>query len=263
MRRSAELNEITDISSITHSANGSGKTPLLEQGDRLTRPEFELRYEAMPELKKAELIEGIVYMGSPVKHKHGQPHGQIMAWLGVYAAATAGTEVSDNTTIRLDEDNEPQPDACLRILEEYGGQSYVDEDDYLSGTPELIAEIVSSSAAYDLPDKLNVYRRHGVQEYVIWRTRDKQLAWFYLEQGHYVRQTPEAKGIIASRVFPGLRLAVSARLAGEMAVVLHELQKGLASAAHKSFVRQLAAPQRKLKKQSGSITKKTPGRKKR
>ncbi|MFN7945690.1 MAG: Uma2 family endonuclease [Blastocatellia bacterium] len=263
MKRSAELNEVTDISSITHSANGSGTTPPLEQGDRLTRHEFELRYEAMPELKKAELIEGIVYMGSPVKYKHGRHHRQLNHWLSAYCVETPGTDVADNVTNRLDEDNDPQPDLLLRIEEEYGGQSRVDEDGYLSGAPELIAEIASSSAAYDLHDKLNVYRRHGVQEYVVWRVRDKQLDWFCLEQGHYVRQTPDAKGMIASNIFPGLRLAVGALLAGEMAAVLNELHKGLASAAHKSFVRRLAAQKRKLKKQSGSVTKKTQSRKKR
>lgn len=34
----------------------------LENGDRLSRFEFEHRYQAMPELKKAELVEGVVYI---------------------------------------------------------------------------------------------------------------------------------------------------------------------------------------------------------
>ena len=46
----------------------------LENGDRLTRAEFERRYEAMPSLKKAELIEGEVYVASPVRHnRHSKP----------------------------------------------------------------------------------------------------------------------------------------------------------------------------------------------
>lgn len=40
------------------------KVPPLENGDNLTVAEFERRYEAMPELKKAELINGIVYIPS-------------------------------------------------------------------------------------------------------------------------------------------------------------------------------------------------------
>src|SRR5580692_489598 len=54
---------------------GNGATPPLENGDRLTRAEFERRYDAMPRLKKAELIEGEVYMPSPVRHgQHSYPH---------------------------------------------------------------------------------------------------------------------------------------------------------------------------------------------
>ena len=147
----------------------------LENGDRLTRIEFERRYTAMPQLKKAELIEGIVHMGSPVRAKsHGQPHAAIMAMLSVYWVATPGVSLLDNVTVRLDLDNEPQPDALLRI--ESGGRSIVSDDDYLEGAPELIAEIAASSAAYDLYDKKQVYRRNGVQEYIIWQVFDRKLA---------------------------------------------------------------------------------------
>jgi hypothetical protein len=49
--------------------------PLLEPGDRLSREEFERRYDRIPQLKKAELIEGTVYMPSPVRAaKHAGPH---------------------------------------------------------------------------------------------------------------------------------------------------------------------------------------------
>ena len=44
---------------------GHGAVAPLENGDRLTRAEFERRYDAMPHVKKAELIEGEVYMPSP------------------------------------------------------------------------------------------------------------------------------------------------------------------------------------------------------
>src|SRR5580704_12546620 len=83
--------------------------PPLEPGDRLTREEFERRYEAMPHLKKAELIEGVVYMPSPVRHRrHGHPHFQLIGWLAAYEAATPGVEGGDNSTARLDLPNEPQ-----------------------------------------------------------------------------------------------------------------------------------------------------------
>jgi Uma2 family endonuclease len=142
-----------------------GTLPPLENDDRLTRSDFEQRYDAMPHVKKAELIEGIVYMLSPVRvRSHGKPHGQIMGWISVYSAATPGVDFADNTTLRLDADNEPQPDAMLWVAAAAGGHANVSDDDYLEGSPELIVEVAASSASYDLHVKREVYRRNGVQE---------------------------------------------------------------------------------------------------
>jgi len=144
----------------------------LQNGDRLTRSEFERRYNAMPTTKKAELIEGVVYIPSPVNHKaHGEPHANLLTMLGVYRIGTLGTELSDSATVRLDLDNEPQPDILLRIQKAAGGSSIVDKDGYIQGSPEFIAEIANSTASYDMHDKLNAYRRNGVQEYLVWLVR--------------------------------------------------------------------------------------------
>ncbi|MCY7276936.1 MAG: Uma2 family endonuclease [Phormidesmis sp. CAN_BIN44] len=215
--------------------------PRLENGDRLTRTEFERRYAATPEKFKAELIEGIVYVASPVRVKnHGRPHAQIMTWLGVYHAATPGVDFADNTTTRLDLDNEPQPDALLRIEPEVGGRSRITKDDYIEGAPELIVEIAASSASYDMNTKLNAYRRNGVQEYIVWQVYENQIAWFCLQEGEYIRLQPDATGMIRSRVFPGLWLAVDALLRGDLAIVLAELQTGLAISEHGEFVDRLS-----------------------
>jgi len=214
--------------------------PPLENGDHLTRYEFERRYEARPDIKKAELIERVVYMPSPVRARsHGGPHGQIIAWLGVYSAATPGVEFYDNVTVRLDLDNEPQPDALLRLEPEAGGNSRVSAEDYVEGAPELIVEIAASSVSYDLHDKLRVYRRNGVPEYMVWRVYDKQVDWFRLIQAEYVPLTPDESGVVHSQVFPGLCLVVSALLEGDLAKVLAELQKGLETAEHAAFVERL------------------------
>jgi len=214
--------------------------PPLESGDQLTRREFERRYNAMPHIKKAELIEGVVYIASPVRYKsHGQPHSRIMTWLGVYWAATPGVQLADNTTVRLDADNEVQPDALLRIEPAQGGSSRISDDDYIEGAPELIVEIAYTSTAYDLHDKLKVYRRNGVQEYVVWRTYDNLLDWFRLHEGEYLSLTPDASGVVKSEVFPGLRLVVTALLEGDLAKVLSELQKGLETDKHTAFVERL------------------------
>lgn len=204
--------------------------PPLQAGDRLSRAEFERRYDAMPDLKKAELIEGVVYMPSPVRSRHhGQPHFDMISWLGVYAAATPGVGRGDNTSLRLDLDNEPQPDAFLLWLPEHGGQARIDEDDYVAGAPELIVEVAASSVSYDLHVKLNVYRRNGVREYVVWRVLDRQLDWFVLRDGGYERLPAGDDGVYRSEVFPDLWLDAGAMLAGDMRKVLQVVQQGLAA----------------------------------
>ncbi|MEN9202052.1 MAG: Uma2 family endonuclease [Thermostichus sp. DG_1_6_bins_120] len=215
-----------------------GKLPPLESGDRLTRSEFERRYEAMPHLKKAELIEGIVYVASPLRATaHGGPHGDIVGWLWTYKVATPGVDLYDNPTVRLDASNEVQPDAVLRRTS--GGQSWISPDDYIEGAPELVAEIAASSASHDLHDKLRVYSRNGVQEYIVWRTYSQQVDWFYLEAGEYKPLPADAQGVLCSRQFPGLWLAAPALLAGELAAVLQTLQQGIATPDHRAFVESL------------------------
>ena len=210
------------------------KTPPLENGDQLSRQEFERRYQNLSEVKKAELIEGIVYMSSPVRvRSHGEPHSDILTWLGVYKAATIGVMSADNTTVRLDADNEVQPDALLRI--KIAGQSTISDDDYIEGAPELLVEIAASTASYDLHEKLKVYRRHGVQEYIIWRVYDVQLDWFRLTDGEYLPLESNQDKIFCSQVFPGLWLDKNALLSGNLAAVLAILQQGIASQEYQIF----------------------------
>ena len=211
--------------------------PPLENGDRLSRPEFERRYYIMHQIK-AELIEGIVYVPSPLRARsHGEPHAYVMGWLAVYKAATPGVQLLDNATVRLDADNEPQPDALLRIE---GGQSVISQDDYVEGAPELIVEIAASSASFDLHEKLKVYRRNQVQEYLVWRVYENQFDWFVLREGEYIQIEPNTEGTICSQVFSGLWLDKSALLAGNLARVLEVLQQGLSTKEHQAFVQKLS-----------------------
>jgi Uma2 family endonuclease len=215
--------------------------PALQNGDRLTRDEFERRYEAMPDIKKAELIEGTVYMPSPVHaNSHGRPHSAIVGWLLTYDAATPRVTSYDNTTVRLDLDNEPQPDGLLRIDEDAGGQSRISDDDYVEGPPELIVEIAHSSAAYDLHDKKRAYRRNGVQEYLVWQIEEEQVDWFVLEGGAYLSLSPDEDGRIESRTFPGLVLDVDALLKENFNAVLSVLQEQTGTESHQAFIERLA-----------------------
>lgn len=232
----------TSLTGIPEREQVSGtQVPPLENGDRLTRYEFERRYTANPQIKKAELIEGVVYVASPLRfERHANPHARIITWLGVYEAATPGAKLGDTPTVRLDLDNEPQPDAVLLLSHSIGGQARLSEDDYVEGAPELIAEIAASSATYDLGDKKNAYRRNGVQEYIVWQIFENKLDWFSLREGKYVSLELNADNVIRSRVFPGLWLAVGALLTGDMAKVLTVLQKGLNSPEHTEFVKRLS-----------------------
>jgi Uma2 family endonuclease len=221
-------------------ATGQNGTPALFPGDYLTRPEFERRYHAHPEIKKAELIEGIVYMPSPVRaDSHGDPHFLIIGWLAHYQAATPGVRGSDNATLRLDFLNEPQPDVILRLDPERGGRSQLGADGYLEGPPEFIVEIAASSASYDMNQKKEVYARHGVPEYLVLLTLEQDVAWFVLREGRYERQQPGDDGILRSEIFPGLWLRPDAIWANDLPSLLTTLQQGLASPEHAAFVERL------------------------
>jgi len=218
--------------------------PPLANGDHLTRAEFERRYAAQPQVKKAELIEGVVYMPSPVHlEKHSKPHSRIVGWLFNYAAATPGTDFGDNATVRLDLENEVQPDAFLRLLPEVGGRTRHSEDDYLDGSPELMVEVAASSASYDLHEKLRVYRRNGVQEYLVLLTHEQEIRWFYLVDGEYRLLLPDDTGVWQSQCFPGLHLHGNLFWADDMAGLLKWLHVGLTTAEHQTFVAQLQASQ--------------------
>jgi Uma2 family endonuclease len=221
-------------------APSNGAIPPLENGDRLTRAEFERRYEAMPELKQAELIEGVVHMPSPVRQRyHRRQHSHLNFWLCAYEGSTPGVEVGDSSTLWLDLDNMPQPDGLLFIQPEHGGRVRIGEKGYIEGAPDLVAEIASSSASYDLGDKLKAYRRNGAREYLVWRVLDRQIDWFRLHEERYAPLNPAADGILRSTVFPGLWLDSAAIMRGDVNAVFAVVQQGLNSPEHADFVAQL------------------------
>ena len=225
---------------LTQASSLQLAPPPLESGDRLRRAEFERRYQAMPWVKKAELVGRVVYVSPTVRQRsHGKPHAIIMGWLAIYTAATPGVDIGDNATVRLDLDNEPQPDALLRLEPEAGGLSRVGDDDYIEGPPELVVEVAASSASYDLHDKFDAYRRNMVQEYIVWRVYDQQLDWWELAEGDYQALAPDEHGILRSKVFPGLCLNAEALLRGDLAAVLAAQQQALGSAEHAAFVARL------------------------
>jgi Uma2 family endonuclease len=218
----------------------TGGIPPLENGDRLTRAEFEQRYDAMPELKKAELIEGVVHMPSPVRQRsHGRQHSHLNFWLCAYEGSTPGVEVGDNSTVQLDLENMSQPDSLLFVQPEHGGRVRIGAKGYIEGAPDLVADVASSSASYDLGDKLRAYRRNGAREYLVWRVLDRQIDWFNLRDERYELLDLAADALLRSRVFPGLWLDATALIRGDVNTVLTVVQRGLNSPEHAEFVAQL------------------------
>lgn len=217
------------------------RTPPLETGDHLSRPEFERRYAAASGVSRAELIRGIAFVSPPVSYVgHANPHFQIIALLGQYVLATPGVTGADNASVRFDLDNMPQPDVQLLISPGTRGGITIDEDDILSGVPNFILEVAASSASLDLHWKLDLYRSKGVQEYVVWRTFDGEMDYFILRDGQYQQHALQPSGELQSIVLPGLWLDVPAILAGNWVDAVKTLQRGIDSEAHRDFVQRLA-----------------------
>ena len=162
---------------------------------------------------KAELIEGVVYVASPVSDEHGGPHLKLAAWLAAYADEHQDVVGYDNVTLYLSPASMPQPDLMLRY--KVGGSSRT-EQGYIEGRPELVIEVAASSASLDLHAKLRMYQRAGVPEYLVWRTLDEEVDWFVLEGTEYVRLEPTDGGVIESRQFPGLRLSPALLINGRL-----------------------------------------------
>jgi Uma2 family endonuclease len=217
----------------------------LKNGDRMTREEFHAIYERSPEGFKAELIGGIVHVASPLGLPHGRAHLTLGTLFGTYAMHTPGVECADNTTVFLGRISEPQPDLILRILPENGGQSSTTADDYVSGAPELIAEVSDTTAALDLTAKRKDYKKYGVLEYLVLDVNQKALHWFDLPGGKEL--SPDSSGICRIRTFPGLWIHVAALLERNSSRLTGTLKKGIASSEHREFVKKLAARARETK----------------
>jgi Uma2 family endonuclease len=210
-------------------------TEPLQRGQRLTRKEFLRRWEAMPELKFAELINGVVYMPSPQTMEHGRTQSMVGTWLGNYSAYTPGC-VSGAQSTWLMLQSAPQPDLYLWILPEHGGQSGI-RGKYNSGAPELAAEICYSSAPYDLGVKKILYQKAKVREYVVFLVEEQEIRWHRLTGNVYELCAPTSRGLFRSAVFPGLWLDGPALWKHDLARVLRTLQRGLKSAEHVAFVK--------------------------
>jgi Uma2 family endonuclease len=227
------------MSTIPGSARGCVVTPLVA-GQRLDQATFHERYEQMPEGVRAELINGVVDMPSPVGPQHGRAMIPVLVWLSYYQEYTPGVEVLDNTSTVLDVKGEPQPDAQLRILSECGGQTQADRR-FVRGVPELVVEVSQATRYTDRGPKFDAYERAGVPEYIVRALDPDELLWFVLRDGKLVELAADSDGLYRSRVFPGLWLDPQAMIAGNTRRLREVLDRGLATDEHASFIARLAA----------------------
>ena len=216
---------------------------LLVEGLRLDQPAFHALYEAMPPGTRAELIDGVVYMPSPVSVDHGEAHVPVIVWLDYYAEQTPGVRAMDNTTTILGWKSEPQPDASLRIVPECGGRTSI-ERGFVHGSPEMVVEIAKATRYLDLGPKLNDYERAGVLEYVVRTFDPDDVYWFVQKQGTLVRQPIGSDGIYRASVFPGLWLDTEALLNGDRSRLRAVVDQGCATTDHAPFLARLACPRK-------------------
>jgi hypothetical protein len=217
--------------------------PPLCTGDRMKQPEFHRRYQECPDDVTFELVGGIVYMASPLRRGHAVYDEELSFALGLYRRATPGVELLPNATAILGEESEPQPDLALRVLQEYGGRSRADADDYIEGPPEFLAEIAYSTRSIDMNQKREDYQQAGVLEYLVLCVEEQELHWFHFPSGKMIR--PNRQGISCSKVFPGLWIAGVALLGRNSARVAEVIQQGLASTQHAVFVARLERERRR------------------
>ena len=235
--------------------------PPLWEGDRLTGKEFLRRYKADPQIARAELIGGVVYVNAvrrpdgteePVSptsvELHSTPQGDLISLFGWYSAYTLGVRGSGPATVAIDDHTLPEPDGILRILPEAGGRSDLTPESYIDGAPELLAEVANTSVARDMGPKYEAYQAGGVPEYLVWRTARGEIDLFALRRGAYAAVLPDSVGVVRSSQFPGFWLDTAALLRGDLRAALETLHAGVASPEHAAFVAKLATRAKRKRK---------------
>lgn len=216
-------------------------------GDRLDQPTFHELYLTTPEWVKAELIGGLVYVASPTSPRHGRPHLRVARWASNYIDETPGTDGLDNTSTILDPENEPQPDVCILIEPECGGQTSLNDRGYVAGACELVAEVAYSSVNIDLHAKKQTYETAGVREYLVVLVDEERVVWFLQGKKGFVELPPGTDGLYRSQVFPGLWLDPVTLFQKSPRRMNAVLQMGLATPEHAAFVAKLEAQKAKRK----------------
>ena len=202
--------------------------PLLPPGARLSRSEFHSRYERTAPGFHAELIGGVIYPRDPGHGtiRHGRTAFLVSGWAVQYERRTPGTQGCVRPTVLLGPEAEPEPDFIMR---KRTPELDAAEGEWVTGGPELVAEIADHTLARDLGPKLRDYQANGVIEYLVVDVRDRAVRWFVRDEDDlYVDLAPDADGLLKGRVFPGLWLDPAALFAENLADLEAAVVKGVA-----------------------------------
>jgi Uma2 family endonuclease len=198
----------------------------LHNGDRMSRDEFLWRWEQIPEIKRAELIDGMVYLSSPLSERHSDYEQLLNRWLSHYESEVPGLKILPNATWLLG-DSSPQPD--LALIRQAGTSR--SSGKFREGPPELVVEICYSSLAYDLGPKLELYRRARVQEYLTILLEDKKAQWRSLNSDGRYQVLKPSSGFLKSLVFSGFWLDPGALFPPDRKRLLAGVDAGLPQAS--------------------------------
>ena len=128
----------------------------------------------------------------------------------------------------------------MRIEPERGGACYINEENYLTGPPELVVEVAKSSRPFDLGGKRHDYERAGVKEYIVVAIDPSEVHWHVRRGDKLEQHPPRSRRDLPLAAFPGLWLDPVALLKGDIEGVIAALDRGLATPEHAAFVARLA-----------------------
>lgn len=144
------------------------------------------------EHEKEEMIDGKVYYMSPLADmRHSMVISRLHAIIGYKLLRSACDVHTDNVYLRISEDTKIIPDLMITC------DKRNNKKDGYHGVPKFVVEVLSPSpkAIYrDRTEKMEIYRKLGVDEYWIIDYRSKVIEMYSLTDGSYVLKEVHTHG---------------------------------------------------------------------
>ncbi len=165
-------------------------------------------YDALDPSVKAEWINGVAVVHSPVRLSHSDASGTLYRLIGNYLDLhPLGAVHHEKVMIQLTR-NSYEPDVCF--FRAATAASFT-PDMVLFPAPDFVAEVLSdSTAARDRGVKFTDYAAHGISEYWIIDADAEEIEQYVLHEGDYQLRQRATTGAIRSAVIAGFRIPVRA-----------------------------------------------------